>query len=431
VRSRTILVVAAGLLTSLVAAGTASAEGTETLGQPSIAVASRTDALFAGVGNQQNPDTAVALGVTVPAGATVKQVLLYWAGQDTWPGHGVDEYDDTISLNGVPVTGTLIGGPSTPFLRERFYTFRADVTARNAVGPGSNTLSVSDMNFQTELFGPTGNKGVGVVVIYDDGTTSSVAGLRDGQDYAWIGFPPPYDTTAAQTFTFSPDAATRQASLGVLATEVYDHDLPVGVQGNIITGKFDMGQSFELVNELQSIQGLELDARNFPLTIPAGAKSLTVQLLSVGGDRPASMQWIAGALTVDDAAPSPPAAGREGCSPGYWKTHIGSWGPTGYLTSRALSTVFSPTGLGTLGSTTLLQALQGGGGSTLEAKKKILLRAATAALLNAAHPSVSFGRSPADVVSVVNTALTSGSATKVISLAEALDRDNNQGCGLD
>jgi hypothetical protein len=408
----------------------AHADGTETLGPPGVAVADRTDTVFAGVGTQEFLKLPTTLSVSVPAGAAVKQVLVYWSGQDTWPGHGPDEYDDTISLAGAPVTGTLIGGPSAPFLRERFYTFRADVTARNLVAPGSNSIAVSDMNFQTDLFGPTGNKGVGLVVVYDDGSASTIVGLKDGQDYAWSGFAPPYDTTVPQTFSFAPDTTARQGSLGILAAEVLDHDLPSGVQGNVITGQFDTGESFSLVNDLQSLQGLEFDARNFPVTIPAGAKSVTVQLLSQGGDRPASMLWLAGALTVDDSAPPPPPPGGEGCTPGYWKTHTSAWAPTGYSPSQALSTVFSPTGLGTLGSSTLRQALSFGGGASLVAKKQILLRAAVASVLNAAHPDISFGKSVNEVVTATNAALTSGSATSVIALADTLDRENNQGCEL-
>jgi hypothetical protein len=421
---------AAVVAAALAVPAAAHADGTETLGPPSVAVADRTDTVFAGVGTQQFLNLPTMLNVSVPAGATVKQVLVYWSGEDTWPGHGPDEYDDTISVAGAPVTGTLIGGPSAPFLRERFYTFRADVTARGLVAAGSNSIAVSDMDFQTELFGPTGNKGVGLVVIYDDGSASTVAGLRDGQDYAYGGFSSPYDTTAPQTFTFAPDTSTRQGSLGILAAEVLDHDLPTGVQGNVITGGFDTGQTFSLVNDLQSLQGLEYDARNFPVTIPAGARALTIQLLSQGGDRLASMLWLAGALTVDDSAPPPPPAGGEGCTPGYWKTHTEAWPPTGYSPSQALSTVFSPTGLGTLGSSTLRQALSFGGGASLVAKKQILLRAAVASVLNTAHPEISFARSTTGVVTATNTALTSGNAASVIALAEALDRDNNQGCEL-
>lgn len=142
------------------------------------------------------------------------------------------------------------------------------------------------------------------------------------------------------------------------------------------------------------------------------------------------MLWLAGALTVDDSAPPPPPPGGEGCTPGYWKTHTSAWAATGRSPSQALSTVFSPIGLGTLGGSTLRQALAFGGGASLVAKKQILLRAAVASVLNAAHPDISFGRSATEVVTATNAALTNGTAASVIALAEALDRDNNQGCEL-
>jgi hypothetical protein len=349
-RYRAALAVAGVLLAGAIAVPAVHADGTEALGAPGITVANPTDAVFAGVGTQQHPGTAATLNVSVPAGASVKQVLAYWSGQDTWPGHGPDEYDDTITLNGTGVTGTLIGGPSTPYLRERFYTVRADVTALGLVSAGSNLITVAGMDFQTEIFGPTGNKGVGLVVIYDDGSRSTVAGLRDGQDYAWTGFPEPYTTTVDQTFTFAPGASARQGTLGIMAAEVLDHDLS-DAWGNVVSGQFDTGQTFSLVNQLMSADGLEFDARNFPVTVPAGATSLTVRVLSQGGEQvqPAALLWLAAALTVHDP--------RESCPQGYWKANTGSWPPTGYSPSQKLSTVFSPAALGALGTSTMMQAL--------------------------------------------------------------------------
>jgi hypothetical protein len=179
------------------------------------------------------------------------------------------------------------------------------------------------------------------------------------------------------------------------------------------------------VNQLQSHQGLEFDARNFPLTIPAGAPSLTVRLLSEGGDRPGSLLWILGSLTVEVEEPEPEPGG-EGCTPGYWKNHLDAWVPTGFSPSQQLSTVFSPSGLASLGTATLLDAFQFKGGASLTAKKQILLRAAVASLLNASHPDVSFG-SPFAVIAAVNAALASGDADTVLALAGSLDEQNNTG----
>jgi hypothetical protein len=51
-------------------------------------------------------------------------------------------------------------------------------------------------------------------------------------------------------------------------------------------------------------------------------------------------------------------------------------------------------------------------------------------VLNAAHPELNFGRPASTVVTAVNAALASGNAGTLTQLADALDRDNNQGCGL-
>ena len=102
---RTIMAVAAGLSALAVLTSTAIADGTETLGTPGIPIASGTDVIIAGAGlSLVQPEL---INVVIPAGASIKQVLLYWEGRDNRP-----IGDDTILLNGaIPVVGTLIGGP--------------------------------------------------------------------------------------------------------------------------------------------------------------------------------------------------------------------------------------------------------------------------------------------------------------------------------
>jgi len=131
-----------------------------------------------------------------------------------------------------------------------------------------------------------------------------------------------------------------------------------------------------------------------------------------------------------DEPPPPPPPGSDGCTPGYWKNHLDSWVPTGFAPSQALSSVFTASGLGSLASDTLLDALKYGGGASLTAKKQILLRAAVASLLNAAHADVDFGSTPAAVISAVNAALASNDADTILDLATDLDDRNNGGCTL-
>jgi hypothetical protein len=122
--------------------------------------------------------------------------------------------------------------------------------------------------------------------------------------------------------------------------------------------------------------------------------------------------------------PPPPPPGDDGCTPGYWKNHLGSW--SGYSPSATLTSVF---GAGALDGS-LLDGLNFGGGSGVTGAKRILLRAAVAALLNAASPNVDYTRTTAQVIAAVTSALNSDNRETMLTLASALDADNNLGCPL-
>jgi hypothetical protein len=124
-------------------------------------------------------------------------------------------------------------------------------------------------------------------------------------------------------------------------------------------------------------------------------------------------------------------AGYQGCTPGYWKNHTASWPPTGYTTGQDIDTVFASvnTYYSDLGNAGLREALSFTGGSGNHGAAEILLRAAVAALLNAAHPNVAYPRTAASVIADVNTALLDDRDT-MLALAALLDADNNRGCPL-
>jgi hypothetical protein len=176
-------------------------------------------------------------------------------------------------------------------------------------------------------------------------------------------------------------------------------------------------------------------ARSFLwVNIPGGVGSTTVQLVSEPVDQnPDSMLWTLGALRVPlPAAPPPPEpTGNEGCSPGYWKNHTSSWAGTGFSPGQAAGSVFSgASAFPSLAGKTLLQSIQGGGGSGTLGAATILLRAATAAILNAASSGVDYPLTQAQVIAQVNAALTSNNRDTMLSLAGTLDGDNNLGCPL-
>ncbi len=72
----------------------------------------------------------------------------------------------------------------------------------------------------------------------------------------------------------------------------------------------------------------------------------------------------------------------------------------------------------------LMDALNFGGGPGELGAAKILLRAATAALLNACHEDVNYPWTESEIIDAVNDALM-GTRQEMISLAEELDDLNN------
>jgi hypothetical protein len=291
---------------ALLGAGMAAAEGTEVLGPPQVTVAAGTDVAVEGVGlggvttsngGTGQPNQPGTFALSIPEGATVKQVLLYWEGHGYYADANDPGPDDTVTLNGVAVAGTLIGGPTKFFGPVHGAAFRSDVTGLDAVRPGANSLTVAGMN------NSFANNGAGVVVIYDapGGTPASIS-LRDGLDLAFRDFAPTLDTTAPQTFEFDAEPAARTAQLGVLTGSV-GLERPNAIR--ISTG----GVTTTLTNPLFSEQGPEWDAKTIPVAIPAGATSVTVQLLSEGdgtSNPPASLSWVMGSLSVPTTPPLPP-----------------------------------------------------------------------------------------------------------------------------
>lgn len=315
---------------SLALAPPAAADGTETLGAPSITIASGSGFAIGGTGLQTQPGTIM---VNVPAGATVKQVLLYWEGDN---GGGAAP-DNTIVIAGNNVTGTLIGGPTVFFSDVAFAAFRADITGLGLVSPGVNSLQVSGLtnNFR--------NNGAGVMVVYDDGTKSDLQ-LRDGLDLAFVNFAAPLDTTTPQTYSFAASATGRTATLSLFAASVQDN----GARPNAVDVTV-AGVTTRFTNVFSSGDGAEWDSVELSVSVPAGATSLTAQALSVGdgtNNLPASLAWIASGLSI---VPDQPPGGGCTLTQGYWKTHS-EFGPAPYdatwaKLSNGASTPFFQTGL--------------------------------------------------------------------------------------
>lgn len=292
-------VAAASIVVGAVAVtSTVLAEGTETLGPPSIQIAEGTGAIAAGTGMWTQPGT---IDIEVPAGVTVEQVLAYWEGHNSTTAEGAAP---TITLDGNEVTGTRIGGPTKFFSNHWSSTYRADITELGLVVPGPNSVSVSGMGFDLV------NNGAGLVVIYDDGGTTSEIELRDGNDLAYHGFGGSLQTTVPQTFDFEPAPVERVVELVMFASSVAD-PAPSPMRPNVIQVTVD-GDTIDPVvtrapNLLASNDGLEWDTVEIDVVVPAGASSITVQALSAddtaSGDNPASFAWTVGMTVVPPYVP--------------------------------------------------------------------------------------------------------------------------------
>lgn len=281
----------ATLILSLVA--TVWADGTETLGPPSIAVASGTGVRAAGVGLEDSQPRNIT--VEIPADATVEQVILYWGGDNL---DTLDKTDtDTILVGGYSVTGSFIGGNTVYYPTWVGVTYRADITSLGLVGPGNSEFSVGGLDFTRH------QNGAGVLVIFDDGSPTSEIAVRDGNDYAFINFAPPLNSTVAQTFDFTPANFDRAGLVDLFIGSVADDSGLYGFRPSSFEVSVG-GVTSVFSDQLNSRDGHYWDTVNLDVTIPAGAESLTVQVFSrddgvvAPGNLPASLTWLTGGFAV-------------------------------------------------------------------------------------------------------------------------------------
>jgi hypothetical protein len=256
--------------------------GTETLGPPSIEIATGTCFAQGGVGMVAPTDGV--LEIDVPDGE-IKQVLLYWSGGTT----GADG-DDMIKIDGNDVLGTEIGGPTNFFSAsgaEYYFTaFRADITDMGLVTNGANSFVISDFDFDNTGGPLDENHGAGIMVIYDDGTPADIQ-LVDGLDCAYHGFAGDLRVTVPQTFIFDAHDEDRVAKMVIFSGSVgagRPNEIHLSTEAN------------PRLNELGSNDGDLWDTLCLEdIPIPAGETSLTVELVSTpttGDPDGASLTWV-------------------------------------------------------------------------------------------------------------------------------------------
>lgn len=308
------------------------AANTEQLDDPvGLTLADGSDILAAGVGLLGGqPDT---ISIEIPDGVTVEQVLLYWEGQAETAGEQGDT-DEIVLEGSIIVEGVRIGGPTRFGPLPDFWTstYRADITGLDLIAVGPNDLTIEGLDFSQR------NNGVGILVVVDDGVNTTDLQLKDGNDLAFFDYAPPLDTTAPVTFDFPASTEDRTASLSLFVSSVALED-PTSTFGRPTIIRIWVDDVFveDLVDELENSDGPEWDTVVRLVDIPAGATSLTVQILSedagtgqFAGNLPASLTWSAAGLALLPAVPPlPPVPEGEGCTPGYWQQeqHFGDWTP--------------------------------------------------------------------------------------------------------
>lgn len=125
--------------------------------------------------------------------------------------------------------------------------------------------------------------------------------------------------------------------------------------------------------------------------------------------------------------------GTEGCTPGYWKNHTENWEE--YRPTFQLRYIFKGLPADSKYRTvTLRDALSLRGGPGVDGATQILLRAASAGILNAAHEGLGYPyrrfTGEFSLMTQVNAALASGDRARMLKLATTLDDANNLGCPL-
>ena len=292
------------LVTAMVAlpVSTATANGNETLNTIG-GLAAGTGVVVAGVGlfGGEGILAPGTIDFQVPNNASVEQVLLYWQGRHDKDGNGSPPNPTTLDVDGNTVSGAAIGildpfgGPGT------IAAYRADITNLNLVVPGNNSLDISGAPFVDFLV-----SGAGVIVVFDDGTTSGLVDVRDGLDSAWLPATIPAErVTVPQVFNFDSADFSRIVSLTVIASEVGDHLNSTRFRTSTIRVTFD-ATVIDFDNILQLNDGAIWDTVNLNIDVPAGIDELTVELISGNDDPtvpdgftsadPASLFWIASAL---------------------------------------------------------------------------------------------------------------------------------------
>lgn len=364
--------------------------------------------------------------LTLNVSGPVELAWLYWAGREFGcavdPDSGVCEIpegpykDQILRLDGVPVTGIVLGTEQQPVSSRGpilNLAYGADVTEQvRAKGTGRLTFRLTDAEPDRNL---SDMDGAGLLVVYTapEGPVARVIGLH-GLDLAHGEGFTPGENEIAHAVTFAHGAAKGERK-GEMVLFVG------GGQGGRRPDRIEVRHNPTLVDRLDSSSGAEWDVERFPVDLPGQTLSTTVQVLSEPwGKNPDSFLWVMAALWL-------PLPEPEGCTVQVWNNRK-EWTGTGVAPSQYLQDVFSESFRYGIGKVTLRGALRFRSESGLLGAVKALVRDGTAALLNATHTQLEYPYPRSQVIVLVDSALRSGDVVRMGELAGLLREANGAGC---
>ncbi|MCI0440522.1 MAG: hypothetical protein L0177_15525 [Chloroflexi bacterium] len=267
------------------------------------------DVAIGGVGLENIGSGTRTLNINIPG--TVQSATLYWAGRDfdcpqdvagdcILSGRDQELVFDGVSISGI-VTGTeinLIGPPFDGTRKTQNIGYKSDVTSIvQAKGSGAQSFTIKDGNLASNL---DVLDGAGLYVLYTDaGDSGSYQVITaEGLDFAFAPAEPgPAKIADPVTFAYDATSSARTAQLVVFA----------GDAESFRPDRIDISDNPSISNALNQDEGPSWDTDVFDITIPGGATSTSVTLVSPADQtNPDSLLWQLAALRlpVEAAAPA-------------------------------------------------------------------------------------------------------------------------------
>ena len=290
------------------------ADGNEELGPPvGLNVADGTTIVVEGTGLAETGQGTI--DIVVPEDCPIQQVILYVQGRgrvadcETNPQPSATADVDGVSVDLESIGVACLADQNANTLPPDSFALRAELTGEGIVNLGANSISVEITSITNVSTTETGVEvkidGAALFVICDDGGERCDIDIQDGLDFAFFDFSGDAQVTEPVQFNFP--AANQDRSSEILAAIIGD-----GVPGrDDIIRVSSGGSTVDFCDLVDASEGAEFDTVSVPFTIPAGASSLTIELISDFcenlDERPDSLSWLTAGVCI-----RPPAGDIRG-----------------------------------------------------------------------------------------------------------------------